>query len=159
MLAEIVPYHVKGVFAEVMYVVFILAALTGWSLGKEEAKRIAEIAKRRKQGARRRIISKKPQPELTTDVEIRLDKPKPKPKPTKPKPKPTKPKPKPTKPIEKPTKEPLTSKDVVTDAISGLKNVGFSVRESKLVVKQLAEENKYECAEDLIRDVFKHVKK
>ena len=157
MLAEIASYPVEGFFAGVMYVVFILAALIGWSLGKEEAERIAEIAKRRKQQTiRRRIISKKPQPELTTDVEIRIDKPKPKPKSTKPKPKP---KPKPTKPIEKPTKKSLTSKDVVTDAISGLKNVGFSVRESKLIVKQLAEENKYECAEDLIRDVFKHVKK
>ena len=85
MLAEIASYPVKGFFAGVMYVIFILAVLIGWSLGKEDAKRIAEIAKRRKQSIqsiRYRTIFKKPQPELTTDVEIRFDNP----KPTKPKP-------------------------------------------------------------------------
>lgn len=173
MLAEIAAYPVKGLFAGVMYVVFILAALIGWALGKEEAIRIeVENAKRiaaenaaenakRKRIAMLSILPSKPSPALTADMEIKVDEPKPKRTKSVKKPKPVKSsKKKPIKePIKEPIKKPLTSKDIITDAISGLKNLGYSARQSKLIVKELAEKNKYECATDLMRDVFKHARK
>lgn len=156
MLAEIAAYPVRGLFAGVMYVVFILAALIGWALGKEEVRAAKRVAvEKAKRVVRYRVLPRKPQSVLTVDVELKVDEPEPEPKRTK-----SVKKPKPVKSSKKePTKKPLTSKDIITDAISGLKNLGYSARQSKLIVKELAEKNKYECATDLMRDVFKHVKK
>ena len=154
MLAEIASYPVKGLFAGIMYAVFILAAILGLILGKGEVKKRAKSVTETDIRRLRRFICLKVEAKkavderesLSLNLSLNLNEPKPESV-------------KKVLPKKEPSKEPLTSKDVVRDTISGLKNLGYSVRESKLIVNELAKENKYECSVDLIRDVFKHARK
>ena len=150
MLGDVTSHPVEGVFASFMYVVLILSAIIGYLLGKADKKVKAPCRPRQESPIIKRLISygfsqrsyKWPSEEDEEDEEDDEIEPS-----------------KEVLPKEEPSEEPLTDEDIMRDAVSGLKNLSYSARESKLIVKELAEENKYECPEDLIRDVFKHAGK
>jgi hypothetical protein len=145
MLGDVASHPVEGVFASFMYVVLILSAIIGYLLGRADKKVKAPCRSRQEPPIIKRLISygfsqrsyKWPSEE-DDEIEPASEE---------------------VPPKEEFSEEPLTGEDIVRDAVSGLKNLSYSARESKLIVKELAEENKYECPEDLIRDVFKHARK